>query len=232
MNKAEQQLLTCYFEELDNAQNRAIELYSNEKYHLEGVTILMCHIAAISSARYPNHRDWKAFKELVKNYSSLYNTYENIDLLFFYQWQDSIYSSDKEYNKLEKYEEILQVFVENYGDEENVKDSDNRYQKRENLLKTLTAAGISDFDEDNFTKFIELFSNNQIFYSYARCEAVHNNDFPLINIGYTFPDMQRVYTHNHQITGDVIVETLTNIIANLEKECLSKEKWPQELENM
>lgn len=173
MSSAKQHLLTCYFEELNNAQSRAIELYSNDKFHLEGITILMCHIAAISSARYPNLRDWAAFKELVKNYSGLYSTYENIDLLFFYQWQNSKYSNDKEYNKLEKYNEILNVFIDNFGDEENIKDSDNRYQKRETLLSMLTASGISGFNADSFTKHIELFSNNQIFYSYARCEAVH-----------------------------------------------------------
>ncbi len=229
MSSAKQHLLTCYFEELNNAQQRAIELYSNEKYYLEGITILMCHIAAISSARYPNLRDWAAFKELVKHYSGLYNIYENIDLLFFYQWQNSKYSNDREYQKLEKYDEILQTFINNFGDEENIKDSDNRYQKRENLLSTLTASGIPDFNAENFTKYIELFSNNQIFYSYARCEAVHNNDFPLINIGYTFPDMQRIYAHNHQITGEVIRESLFGIITNLKDECLNKEKWPQEL---
>ena len=229
MSSAKHHLLECYFEELNNAQLRANELYSSEQFHLEGITILMCHIAAISNARYPNLRDWAAFKELVKYYSGLYELFENIDLLFFYQWLNSKYANDKEYQKLEKYNEILEIFIDNFGDKEQIKDIENRYQKRDDLLGILTTSSIPDLNADNFLKYIELFSNNQIFYSYARCAAVHNNDFPLINIGYTFPDMQKVYTHNHQITGEVIRDSLVNIISNLKHECLSSEKWPQEL---
>lgn len=229
MNSDKRQYLDCYFEELKNAQLRAIELYSDSRYHLEGITILIVRIPAISRDRYPTLGDRDAFKELVKIYSGLYDIFENIDLLFFYQWRDSKYSNDKLYQKLDKYDEILQIFIKTYGNEEDINNSDKRFQKRENLLSTLNESGIADFDADNFTKYIELFSNNQIFYSYSRCEAVHHNDFPLINIGYTFPDMQRVYTHNHQITGEVIIEALSGIIASLNKECLSKEKWPQEL---
>lgn len=229
MSSDKQHPLKCYFEELENAQIRAIELYSSEKFHLEGITILMCHIAAISSFRYPGQKDWAAFKELVKEYSGLYDLFENIDLLFFYQWPISKLANDSEYKKLEKYKEILQVFRDKFGCEEQIKGNDIRYQKRDILLKILESASIPDFNKDNFLKYIELFSNNQIFYTYARCEAVHNNDFPLINIGVTFPDMQRVYTPNHQITGEVIKNSLEGIIKNLKDECLSKNKWPQEL---
>jgi len=77
--------------------------------------------------------------------------------------------------------------------------------------------------------YIELFSNNQILYEFARCEAVHNHDFPLINIGFTFPDMQRTFTPNHQITCDVIIESLTGIIADMKAECIAKEKWLRQL---
>ncbi len=229
MNSDKSHLLQCYFEELENAQLRATELYSSNKFHLEGITILMCHIAAISKARYPQFKDWAAFKKLVEHYSGFYDIFENIDLLFFYQWSRSKLANDKEYSKLNNYQEIVLIFQTELGTEEQIKDCPIRYQKRGDLLNLLLSANLLNFDRDNFVEYIELFSNNQIFYEYARCEAVHNNDFPLINIGVTFPDMQRTYTHNHQVTGEIIKDSLIGIVANLKKECLANNKWPQEL---
>ncbi|MCH7881357.1 MAG: hypothetical protein IIB69_07245 [Proteobacteria bacterium] len=229
MNSNKLLLLECYFEELENAQVRAAELFSNDRYHLEGITILMCHVAAISAARYPDQKDWASFKELVKHYSGYHDLFENIDLLFFYQWTSSKLANDTVYKKLKNYDKILEILKGRFGTDEQIKENDIRYQKREELSEILESSNTFAFDHDNFMQYIELFSNNQIFYTYARCEAVHNNDFPLINIGYTFPDMQPTYTPNHQITGEVINNSLSKIIATLKRECLSNCKWPQEL---
>lgn len=229
MNTDKSLFLQCYFEELENAQLRATELYTTNKFHLEGVTILMCHIAAISRARHPQLKDYEAFKKPVKDCSGFYGIFENIDLLFFYQWPHSKSANDKVYSKLDDYKEIASIFQNKFGAEDEIQNSSKRYQKREALLDLLVAAKLANLNQDNFVNYIELFSNNQIFYEYARCEAVHNNDFPLINIGITFPDMEKTYTHNHQVTGEIITNSLTGIIENLKKECLDKNKWPQEL---
>lgn len=229
MNSDKLLLLNNYFEELENAQARAAELYANDRYHLEGITILMCHIAAISATRYPDQDDRASFKDLVKNYSGYHDLFENIDLLLFYQWPNSKLVNDSVYKKLKNYGEILEIFKDKFGTEEQVKGSEIRYQKREELSDILNSSTTFTLDNENFIQYIELFSNNQIFYTYARCEAVHNNDFPLINIGYTFPDMRPTYTPNHQITGDVINNSLLGIIADLKHECLANCKWPQEL---
>jgi len=229
MSSAKIHYIKIYFEDLEHALARAVKLSSSNEYHLEGITILLCHIAAISRSRYPTLKDWAAFKEIIKNYSDKYDLFENIDLLLFYQWPHSKLSEDKIYHQLAQYEEIVSVFEQAIGNEETIRETPQRYQKRKDLLDILSAQKISGFDQDNFEKHIELFSNNQILYEFARCEAVHNHQFPLVNIGFTFPDMQRTFTPNHQITCEVIVASLTGIIANLKAECITKEKWPRQL---
>jgi len=223
-------LIECYFEEWENTLLRAKELTNSEKFHLEGITVLLCHIAAMGRARYPNCKDWESFKNIVRYYSGKYDLFENIDLLFLYQFQHSKVSDDKNYQSLLNNQEVVGILEKAIGAEEKITISDSlRYQKRDDLLQIIKGASIPGFDESNFVRYIELFSNNQILYEYARCEAVHNNDFPLINIGITFPDMQRTFTPNHQITSAVMVETLEGIISNLKKECLAEEKWPIQL---
>lgn len=221
--------IKCYFEELENALGRAKELSESNKFQLEGITVLLCHIAAIARERYPDCKDWESFKNIVKYYSGKYDLYENIDLLLLYQFPHSKLAEDKNYKKLANYDEIFSVLEKTIGTEEQIREDSSRYQKREDLLELLNSANIAGFDESNFSQYIELFSNNQILYGFARCEAVHNNDFPLINIGMSFPDRQRIFTPNHQITPEVIIETLVGIISNLKKECLENEKWPRQL---
>jgi hypothetical protein len=221
--------IKCHFEEIEKALGRAKELTESNKFHLEGITVLVCHIAAIARERYPDCKDWKSFKNIVRYYSGKYELYENIDLLLLYQFPHSKLADDKNYKKLANYDEIVSILEQAIGTEENIRTDSSRYQKREDLLQLLQSKNILGFDESNFSQYIELFSNNQILYDFARCEAVHNNDFPLINIGVTFPDMQRTFTPNHQITPEVIIETLTGITANLKEECLENKKWPREL---
>ncbi|MGM0769041.1 MAG: hypothetical protein ACQEV6_13540 [Pseudomonadota bacterium] len=222
--------IDAYFEEWENTLKRAEFLTDSEKFHLEGVTVLLCHIAALGRGRYPDLKDRKSFKAVVKEYSGKYDLFENIDLLFLIQHPHSKVSEDPVYKKLANYDEILTAIENSIGTEEQIRENDSlRYQKRENLLEILKQASIPGFNVKNFETYIELFSNNQILYEFARCEAVHNRDFPLINIGTTFPDMQKTYTPNHQIDSEVLIETLSGIIENLKIECLKKEKWPHEL---
>jgi hypothetical protein len=218
--------IEAYFEEWDNTFNRAKHLIESDDFHLEGITIVLCHIAALGRGRYPTLKDRKSFKKIVKDYSGKYALYENIDLLFLIQYPHSKVSDDSIYKKLKNYNEIIDVIERSIGSEEQIhRDDEIRYQKRETLLDILVLENIKGFDLDNFNKNIELFSNNQILYDFARCEAVHNRDFPLINIGTTFPDMRKTFTPNHQIDSPILLETLSGIISNLKIECLVNEKW-------
>lgn len=228
MSSSKSFFIKSYFEGLEKDFKRARRLYCSSTFRLEGITILICQIAAIAKNRYPEDKDWKSFKKIIIEYSGMHDLYENIDLLFFHQWPDSKLASDKKFNKLEKYAEIKSILETNYGPMDNINHSPHRYQKRKSLSLLLDSS-IDDFNSANFIKFIELFSNNQIFYQYARCEAVHNNEFPLINIGVTDPTKRKTYKDNHQITGKIIIETLDGILKSTKEECLNNDKWLHEL---
>ncbi len=229
MESTKSLFIESFFEGLEGDFKRARRLYYSKAFRLEGMTVMICQIAALARYRYPNERDWKSFKDIISNYSGKYDVYENIDLLFFYQWPESKLASDREYQKLAHYIAIKAEFEKSFGDIESIRSGSNRYQKREYLEALLQSSNIDGFESSNFLRFIELYSNNQIFYQYARCHAVHNNDFPLINIGVSYPKRVKTYTDNHQITGTVVVETLEGILKNAKQECLDNDKWLHEL---
>lgn len=218
-----------FFKSFEESFKRAKSLYSCPKFKLEGVTMLICQIAALASCRYPEESDWKSFKDIIYLYSGKKDIYENIDLLFFYQWPKSILNEHKKYKKLKNYESIKEIFISKFGEVERIKNNRKRYQKRENLKSLLFSSGVNWFDSKNFLEYIELFSNNQIFYKYARCNAIHSYDFPLINIGCRIDKKETIYTDNHQITGDIIIKTIEGILINIRKKSLEKNKWPHEL---
>ncbi|MFT6389110.1 MAG: hypothetical protein ACJAUP_002496 [Cellvibrionaceae bacterium] len=214
MDESKSFYINTHFEGLENDFKRARRLYYSSAFRLEGITVLICQIAALAKSRYPGNADRKAFKKIITDYSGKNDLYSNTDLLLFYQWPESKLATDKEYKKLEGYEQIKSIFEKEYGNLDDIRYSQNRYQQREGLATLLNGPSINGLNEENFLKYIELFSNNQIFYTYARCDAVHNNDFPLINIGTTFPSKKRIYEDNHQITEKVIVDTLDGILKN------------------
>ncbi|MCL1127389.1 hypothetical protein [Shewanella surugensis] len=230
MGCSKYKFIEAYFNGWGDKLERAKFLTDSKKFHLEGLTVLLCHISALARGRYPELYDRDSFKKVVKKYSGKYDLFENIDLLFLFQYQDSKVSDCSIYKKLTHYDEIILAVERAIGTEEDIHGSCClRYQKREKLLEILKNADISGFNCDNFEKYIELFSNNQILYDFARCEAVHNQHFPLINIGFSPLDKQESYTSNHQIDSKVLTETLYGLVENLKIECLEKELWPCEL---
>lgn len=227
---AKYKFINAYFEEWENTLERAKDLTNSAKFHLEGITLILCHISALGRGRYPKLRDWESFKRVVKEYSGEYDILENIDVLLLFQFPHSKVADDQNYKKLENYEEIVIALESAIGDEQQIYGNDKlRYQKREDLLNILNNAKIPGFNPENFKRYIELFSSNQILYHFARCEAVHNRYFPLINIETKFPDLQRVYTSNHQIDSSVLIKILAGIIEKLKNECLANQKWPHQL---
>ena len=234
MNLGRQSLLaealSSYFQQWQQDVQRAEELVKS-KYCLEGILVLSAYIGALGSLRYPKEKkDWKAYKDVVRNYSGLMDIYENIDLLLFYQFPRSILKDDSLYKKLKNYDDILKIFYEEFGDEFTIKENRvMRYCKRDHLKDIIGEKQTGWFDNQNFDENIELFSNNHILYKFVRCQAVHNKGFHLINRGVSAETSQDVYEDNHQITRDVILRTANNIVENLKEECLSKNMWPERL---
>lgn len=222
--------IAAYFEEWEKKLAKAKGLLNNSEYYLEGILVLSCYIGAFSRLRFSlEDRDWKAYKRIVLEYSGMREFYENVDLLFFYQWPRSLYKDDNVYNKLKKYYELLKVFTKEFGDESVIKTKNSlRYIPVADLLNAINANPFSGFDKNNFQEYIKLFNLSQILYQYVRCQAVHVYDFPLMNKVSNINGAVR-YDDNHAITGKVIYETVSGILSNLKSECLSKNKWPYEL---
>ena len=217
-----------YFGKWELDVQRAENLLTSDQFFLEGLLVLSCYIGALGRLRYPNEtKDWKTYKTIVSEYSGQRETYENIDLLFFYQWPTSRLANDKVYGCLKNYPQLVSSFENVFGTD--IKTDPRRYQKREELRRLAKSAGTAWFDEANFEKYIELFSNNQILYEFVRCEAVHNSTFPLFNAVYHPEEQKTTYEDNHQIGRHVILTTVKNIIAQLKRECMEKAKWPHEL---
>jgi hypothetical protein len=221
-----------YFKKWDENLKRARSLLSRQEFFLEGILVLSCYIGALSRLRYRNEdKDWKAYKQIVLEYSGKRDLYEKIDLLFFYQWPRSLYKDDKEFKKLADYPQLVQIFTSKFGDEGSIRlDNDkNRYATENHLLNAISSNPFPEFDQDNFIRYVKLFSNCEILYRYVRCQAVHENDFPLVNKVSIVESGTIRYEDNHIITGKVIYETVRDILENLRRECLAKQQWPFEL---
>jgi hypothetical protein len=230
MNKDKVDFIVPYFDKWRSDVKRAETLIESEEYFTEGILALSCYIGALARLRYPSEeKDWKSYKRLVAEYSGLSDIYGNIDLLFFAQWPRSRFAQKSIYCKMNNHAELCSLFRERFGDNHVIKESKDRYKKRADLVGIIRDANSSWFDENNFIEYVELFSNNQILYQFLRCDAVHNNEFPLFNSSYN-PETKKIrYIDNHQITRVVLVETVKNIIGNLEAECVANGKWPCEL---
>ena len=210
--------------------SRAKALLESDEYFVEGLLVLICYIGALARVRYPQEpKDWKSYKTIVWEYGGKKDIYGNIDLLFFCQWPKSKMANSSIYQRLKNHSEIVSIIKESFGDEEAIKNGSQRYQTREALVSLIKKKERSWFDESNFREHVELFSNNQILYEILRCEAVHNADFPLFNPTCETGQSKITYKDNHQLTRQVILETVQNILSGIENECLAQSKWPWEL---
>jgi len=231
MTNAKLEMIAKFYEQWGQDVARAETLFNCDDYFFEGLLVLSCYIGALARLRYPQEDDdRKSYKIIVSEYSGQKSIFENIDLLFFYQWPRSTLANEKIYKRIKNHPDLVVLLQTEFGDEDGIRNNPTRrYQKRENLLSYIKSKNVNWFDESNFMEYIELFSNNQILYKFLRCEAVHNADFQLFNRSYQAAQKKHTYKDNHQINRSVILETVKGIVENLKNECLSKTKWPWEL---
>jgi len=222
-------LIKAYFEVWEHDITRAELLLNSEEYYLEGLIVIVCYIGALGNLRYRNAKDWEIYRDILSEYSGHEDIFDNIDLLLFYQFKSTKLTEERVYRKLENYDHILEIFINILGGETNIRKVENRYVKKEDLSSLIRLEDTEWFDEENFLDYIRLFSNNQIFYKYARCEAVHNADFPLVNRSFNPETNITTYSDNHQVDRNVMINSLQNIVINLKNECISSEGWPWEL---
>lgn len=221
------------FKDLKNNLDKAQRLIESEEYFREGILVMLCHISAFSRMLYSKLSDRQSYLKIISEYGDKNEVLDTIDLFFFYQWPRSSVSDMGIFKKLNNYDEIKNEFENNFGKECNIKHSDSRYQKKGALQKVLKNKNTQWFDEGNFNKNIDTFSNASILYHILRCGAVHEGDFPLFNRGIEFDvitdDFEEVFEDNHLITRTVLIELANNILSNLKNECMKKGKWPWQL---
>ncbi|MBI2985954.1 MAG: hypothetical protein HYY45_04220 [Deltaproteobacteria bacterium] len=220
-------ILKAYFARWDNDLDRAKTLLSNQSYYLEAWLVLSCHIGALASLRFPTLHDNESYKRLVLNYSGMSDFYEQIDLLFFFQWPRSDFSSHGDFLKLKNHAQIAKKIEAAFGDENTISGG-RRYVSCSDFLSVLKNSPFPGFDEQNLQQYLPLFSNLELLYRYVRCRAVHNVCFPFVTKVHLSGGGTR-YEDNHAITGAVLYKTALGILNNLRSECVLKNIWPWEL---
>jgi len=216
-----------YFNRWRRDIDKASELLVNNRYHLEGLLVLSCYLGAFASMRLNTLRDGEAYVKVLIEYSGKREFYEQIDLLFFYQWPRSKLRDHGSYKALKNYSEIVDVLKGIYGSEDDIKVGP-RYVSQSEVIGYVLSAAIPNFDEQNFRSTLDLFSLAELLYRYLRCGAVHNAEFPFVNESIDVYG-NITYEENHAITGQVLLETTEGVFKNLRDECLAKVKWPHEL---
>ena len=206
---------------------RAKELLDGKRYYLEGLLTLSCYVGAFGAMRYPSLKDGEAYVKIVLEYSGKRDFYEQIDLLFLFQWPRSKLRDKGNYKDLKNHTEIVAALTKVYGSEEDIK-AKTRYVSKEDVIGHVRAAAIPGLNEQNLQDKLPLFSLAELLYRYLRCDAVHNAGFPFIN---KWTDMEGnvEYEENHAITGTILHETVEGITNNLCNECLKAGKRPYQL---
>ena len=78
--------IDAYFDKWKRDIERAETLLRDDRFVLEGYLVLVCYLGALASQRYHSLRDNEAYCQFTLEYSGKRSFYEQIDLLFLYQW--------------------------------------------------------------------------------------------------------------------------------------------------
>lgn len=217
---AKKEAIRDYFDERRKQLARARKLIDQEKYFLEGILVLCCHIGSFAALRFPCWLDNERFKEILLRYSGKRSVYEKVDLLFLYQWPRSEFRKHGGYMAFKNYAQVKKVLVSKCGDE-NAIWTGKRFVTQASIIRRLLASRFPGLDTENLKSSLPLFSVAEQMYRYLRSSAVHNVRFPLVS--------RPGYQTGHLITKELLSETAENIISNLENECLRKAKLPWQL---
>jgi hypothetical protein len=221
--EAKREFIRSYFRERRGQLGRVDKLIHQNEYLFEGILVLCCHIASYAALRFPSLReDREAYQQVVLKYSGKRAFYEKIDLLFLYQWPRSVFRDHGGYKGFKNYVEVKTILASKFGDENNIQ-TRGRYVAKSAILRHVLSNPFPGLDRENLKFSLSLFSLGEQLYRYLRSFAVHNFRFPFLN------RVGDKYVPNHIITPEVLFDTAKNILTNLEKECLQKSKFPEQL---
>lgn len=218
--------IDAYFEKWKRDIEKAEILLRDDRFVLEGYLVLVCYLGALASQRYPSLRDNEAYCQFTLEYSGKRSFYEQIDLLFLYQWPRSKFRNHGLYTSFNEYSDLVKAIVPKFGAESDL-DETNRYVSPSEII-SLASPKIPLLNENILEKKLKVFSLVQLLYRYGRCDAVHNATYPLMNEGVTV-DGERIIRDNSALTREVIFSTVEHANETLWQECKSLEKWPHEI---
>ena len=170
---AKTEAIAAYFDRWERDIDKAERLIAGDEFHLEGCLVLSCHIGAVAAMRYPAKRDGEAYVEAVLAYSGEPEFWNQIDLLFLYQWPRSKLRNHGHYIALGRYDEVLRIVKARHGEEQELKFA-QRFVNAEELTNCVLASHIENLEEAAFRAWLRLFSLSEELYRYVRCDAVHN----------------------------------------------------------
>jgi len=223
MNSEKNEFIETYFASWEERLDRAKILIDLENYSYEGILVLCCYIGAFSSMRYPELQNGVAFKKTLLQYSNMKDFYEQIDLLFLYQWPRSIFRDNGNYKDLKNYQEIIGLLKNLYGEEKDLVKT-NRFVLQQEVIDCILKGSTISIDEENLKERLPLFSLAEILYRYVRCSAVHCATLEFINSTMCKDDAEE-----YILTSKLLWETTLNIKNSLWRECIKSSKWPHEL---
>jgi len=216
-----------YFKHWKDNLDKAEELLRNIRYYREGMLVLSCYIGAFAAMRYGALRDGEAYVNVILEYSGMRTFFEQVDLLFFYQWPRSKLRDNGNYKRLKQHSKIVEALKCVYGTEDDIKVK-TRYISPLDFISQVKSAAIPGFDELNLRKTLHLFSLAELLYRYFRCDAVHNAEFHFINEMVDI-DGNVTYESGYVITSEVLLKTTQAIWETLWKEFQTEAKWPHQL---
>jgi hypothetical protein len=218
--------IDAYFDKWRRDIERAETLLRDDRFVLEGYLVLVCYLGALASQRFPLLKDNEAYCQFTLEYSGKRAFYEQIDLLFLYQWPRSKLRDHGDYTSFNEYSDLVQTIGPKFGTENNLSES-NRYVNASMIISEAKSK-IPHLDETNLEEKLKLFSLVQLLYRYGRCDAVHNAIYPLLNEGVNI-DGDRIIRDNSALTRDIIFSTVKHANDTLWQECKSLKKWPHEI---
>jgi hypothetical protein len=161
-----------YFDKWKRDIERAGTLLRDDRFVLEGYLVLVCYLGALASQRYPSLRDNEAYCKFTLEYSGKRSFYEQIDLLFLYQWPRSKFRTHGVYTSFNKYPDLVKAIEPKFGTESDLNET-NRYVSLPEIM-SVAKSKIPHLTESDVKEKLKLFSLVQLLYRYGRCDAVHN----------------------------------------------------------
>jgi len=218
--------IDAYFDKWKQDIERAETLLRDDRFVLEGYLVLVCYLGALASQRFPSLKDNEAYCQFTLEYSGKRAFYEQIDLLFLYQWPRSKFRAHGLYTSFNEYLDLVKAIEPKFG-RENALNESNRYVSPAKII-SVAKTKISHLNQSDLEKNLKLFSLVQLLYRYGRCDAVHNAIYSLVNEGVNI-DGERIIRDNSALTREVILSTVKHANETLWQECKSLKKWPHEI---